>query len=299
MTYCTKKFPVFAVLVTAKLALATECMDTWGASRCSSQKKKGFASLWSSPRCVAARRKEAERFATQWQPLAAPPSWHSSHDHVFLLPSHHLAYVANQKAGSSSIRDLLRKLGPVYTKLVPYRSVDPSWSEPAAWQRFTRFTFVREPVATFLSGVSEVASRHYHAYPTLCNSTTRPAYLDAKCGADVLSLFLTDLLARRCIGTQAYHVWPQTMKLDLPLSRPLDFVGRIEHFEEDMQALLRRVNGTTRNVLSLLGHRNSARTNLDRCNHPIVFSEAALGQARPIICELLHSDYECMGAACA
>ena len=255
---------------------------------------------WNSPECDVARREEAKRFAPQWQPLSAPPSLHSSHDNIFLLPSHRLAYVANQKAGSRSILALMRKLGPVHTVPVPYRSVNLSyWKEPAVWQSYTRFTFVREPMAAFLSGVKTVAHRHFRGGPTECtDGTTRAAYLDVKCGADVLSPFLADILARRCIGAQAYHVWPQTMKLDLPLSRPLDFVGQVEHFEEDMQALLRRINCTNCNVTSLLGHRNLASKMFDRCNNPIVFTEAVLTQARPIICQLLHSDYECLGAVC-
>lgn len=260
----------------------------------------GHLSLWSSDRCDVARREEAKRFATQWQPLSAPPSDHSSRNAVFVLPSHNLAYVANQKAGSRSILALLRKLGPVHIVWVPYRSVNISWKEPAAWQSYTRFTFVREPVATFLSGVKEAVGRHYHNFPTKCKTgTMRAAYLDVECGAEVLSPFLTDLLARRCIGTEAFHVWPQTMKLDLPLSRPLDFVGQVEHFEDDMQTLLRRINCSICNVTSLLGHANPAETNRDRCNNPIVFPEAALGQARTLICELLDSDYTCLGSACA
>jgi len=38
----TKLFPLFAVLVTAELALATECMDTWGPKRCEKMTGKGF-----------------------------------------------------------------------------------------------------------------------------------------------------------------------------------------------------------------------------------------------------------------
>ena len=87
--------------------------------------------------------------------------------------------------------------------------------------------------------------------------------------------------------------------MDLPLSRPLDFVGQVEHFEDDMQVLLRQINCTRCNVTSLLEHKNPAGTNLDRCNNPIVFPEAALARARPFLCKLLDSDYTCLGAACA
>ena len=38
----TKLFPLFAVLVTAELALATECMDTWGPKRCEKMTGKGY-----------------------------------------------------------------------------------------------------------------------------------------------------------------------------------------------------------------------------------------------------------------
>lgn len=89
------------------------------------------------------------------------------------------------------------------------------------------FTFVRDPLLAFLSGAAEAVHRHRHGFRTGC-PRPKAACLSVPCRGDVLTPLVEDVRARRCIGTQAFHVWPQVLKLAVRLPRPFGFVGRVE-----------------------------------------------------------------------
>ena len=89
------------------------------------------------------------------------------------------------------------------------------------------FTFVRDPFLAFLSGAAEAVHRHRHGFRTGC-PRPKAACLSVPCRGDVLTPLVEDVRARRCIGTQAFHVWPQVLKLAVRLPRPFGFVGRVE-----------------------------------------------------------------------
>ena len=89
------------------------------------------------------------------------------------------------------------------------------------------FTFVRDPLLAFLSGAAEAVHRHRHGFRTGC-PRPKAACLSVPCRGDVLTPLVEDVRARRCIGTQAFHVWPQVLKLGVRLPRPFGFVGRVE-----------------------------------------------------------------------
>jgi hypothetical protein len=88
-------------------------------------------------------------------------------------------------------------------------------------------------------------------------------------------------------------VWPQVMKLDvLPASRPFDFIGRVEHLQEDMDTLLGllRVNRTSSRIA--INPSSHAR---DRCGKQISVPPQAKEAAVPLLCDLLRADFTCFG----
>ena len=240
--------------------------------------------------CNAARAAERARFASQWLPLQSTSGRH--HDNVFVSHALKAAYIANQKAGSRSILRMMERFGPRPVTTVPYHHW-ASASSASSYSKYLTFTFVCDPLRTFLSGASEVASRHYHGLRTLCRTHGR--YWTVPCGADVLGPLLDDVLSRRCIGQAAYHIWPQTVKLDVRLSRPIDFIGRLEHLEHDFGDLLRRLNRST-NISTLLTTSTAHEHGTDRCGRAVVINTSILAKGtslRATLCGLLASDYAC------
>ena len=263
-----------------------------------------------STTCAQARAFEASRFRSQWLPLV--PGWprsvngtgtsdyHYAFNNLFVSHALKAVYVANQKAGSRTIINLLEQYGTVHVYSIPYSETWQSraWTWPAQLRSYLLFTFVRDPLQTFLSGVSEIAGRHFRQFPTACPTagSRSPTFMSVKCGGNVLSPFFEDVRARRCIGTQAYHVWPQVAKLDVRVPWPLDFVGRVEWLEDDMARLLSLLQVAHADLSARLKRLNDNTTNLNRCGEVIHLETALVGRGTPMraaLCELLKADYAC------
>ena len=164
-------------------------------------------------------------------------------------------------------------------------------------QGYTIFTFVREPMSIFMSGYAETVhrvtvwggARSVHsdatAYTAInCNSTAA--------NASRFAAFIADILACRQMGYDTYHVWPQVTKLDvLPANRSFDFIGRVEHLQDDWVTLMRRL-GAQPGVVS---SQNPASHNVDACGKQIAVPSKAKLAVLPLLCSMLRADYECLG----
>ena len=164
-------------------------------------------------------------------------------------------------------------------------------------QGYTIFTFVREPMSIFMSGYAETVhrvtlwggARSVHsdatAYTAInCNSTAA--------NASRFAAFIADILACRQMGYDTYHVWPQVTKLDvLPANRSFDFIGRVEHLQDDWVTLMRRL-GAQPGVVS---SQNTASHNVDACGKQIAVPSEAKLAVLPLLCPMLRADYECLG----
>ena len=105
------------------------------------------------------------------------------------------------------------------------------------------FTFVREPIDTFLSGYRELASRLSLAADVAKVDGVR--FMNTACthkdSTARLSKFIAELREGALSDIEAFHVWPQALKIDaLPVGRSFDFIGRSEHLERDVAELFRR-----------------------------------------------------------
>ena len=91
---------------------------------------------------------------------------------------------------------------------------------------YTLFTFIREPVSCFLSGAAEVIQRafknatgHFKNVTRRINwgpwTTATPRYysLADTCGRSdqLVRAFVSDVVARRNMGAEAFHVFPQVL----------------------------------------------------------------------------------------
>lgn len=176
------------------------------------------------------------------------------------------------------------------------------------------FTFVREPYAGFLSAYREITFRwamsrwlpDLHLSPNTtsgprASETGRIGCRTAAQSARRLAAFVRDLEGFKDLGSQVYHAWPQMIKtlVRTPLGRstpPLDFVGRVEHFVDDMLELLASVGVTnvTREVMEEF-RRNSKEVHRGRCVQKDL--EATLhvpAPTRAAIESYLHADRVCL-----
>ena len=117
-----------------------------------------------------------------------------------------------------------------------------------------------------------------------CNSTAA--------NASRFAAFVADILACRQMGYDTYHIWPQVAKLDvLPANRSFDFIGRVEHLQDDWVTLMRRL-GAKPGVVS---SQNPASHNVDACGKQIAVPSEAKLAVLPLLCPMLRADYECLG----
>ncbi len=197
---------------------------------------------------------------TAWREVSWPPLPMRSSAEVLDLSRLHTYYVRNPKAASETLMLwLVRGLGAARPRRkhlhVPYR---PS----ARDHRY--FTFVREPIDAALAGYAELSRRslfslsqasraRQHGWTNVTAGAREQArvvravpYLRIPCSraADRLRSFLDGVEHGRPLGDQAYHVYPQAMKL--AAAPRLDFIGRVEHFSDDWAALLEWLNATGR-----------------------------------------------------
>ena len=260
------------------------------------------AALWRSPACVRARSAERSRSASMWFPMVTHIGGKSKHDRYEMVAvSHSLraAYVYNPKAAHTSVLAWLKAASR--TPLVTISlELQPVVNLTRLRQRipvgYRMFTFVREPISDFYSGYAETVWRVTWggARAMTSHSATFDKVDCNRMGAKSIRFAAILLDIKRCsrLNYDAYHLWPQVVKLDvLPEDGSYDFIGSVDTLQEDMNALLRRLGAKETRVPTA----NPAKHNVDRCGHQISVPPAAQREALPIVCELLAVDYACLG----
>ena len=250
-----------------------------------------------SASCVVALRHERRsHFESRWRQTmraaCAPcPFWHDARNQLWRFAGRNgtdngAFYVENQKVASRTLLDWLpaalghvppeqasgRELGrnPIwaryrgyptfYKKLSSSTLMEPEMDALAAEGRAFFLSFVRDPIAGFLSGFQEVTERwraadHGRSNTSLVamqhrfgrNASLWPTSYAVPCASvqHRVDTFVDDILHARALGGAAYHEWPQAMKLDvLPDGRSFDFLWKLERFEEGMGRLLERLGRT-------------------------------------------------------
>ena len=216
-------------------------------------------------RCPA-RQAERDSFAARWQALLGNADHscgferllHDACNGAWVSDALQVIYIENQKAASRSILSWMNAAGKVRLTLLPYHGsrraasqeraanhCGPKNASSALPHDYVVFTFVREPVASFVSAAFHLlylfkTPNDYATCETSGESLRRAAWPCAESddGPRFLRNFILDVNASRSLGAEAFHVWPQMVKIDiLPENRSLDFVGRVEHFEEDFVRL--------------------------------------------------------------
>ena len=264
---------------------------------------------YQQPACAAARRFERSRFASLWQTLLtrmrSAASLHATHEHVAISKALRAAYVYNPKAAHQSVQAMFERASRQRLKTTPLPLAVEVYNRSDASKLLDEvdvvFTFVRDPVSTFLSGYAEAVHRRDGAWGSARSAVgpnTTFGTVDCN-GSDAnatrFAAFLEDVLRCRRLNYDAYHVWPQVVKLDvLPDGRSFDFIGRVEHLRDDMDRLLRLL-GVNRS--SAVAGINPASHNQDRCGRQIGVPDRARRAALPLLCDLLRADFICFGYA--
>ena len=283
---------------------------------------------------------QTDALGTRWQPLLGSVGCHSSaqrlrptllHDAcngVYISDALHLAYVENQKAGSSQLLAHLHAAGSVRVVLLPYRGRMRSEARsrarvhcPATNVRklpanYILFTFVREPLSTFVSGAFELLERHWirnasvdwGACPTQGHTALSGSHWPLRPSLDSVSTYLRQLIIdvnySRELHPEAFHIWPQQVKTGLELGgRRLDFVGQTEQLDTDFAALVNMSTGRASVKAAVVPRDNHSNVaNAARCRscheHAIEWlmsSPSYFGT----LCELLRADVKCLPSLCS
>jgi hypothetical protein len=185
---------------------------------------------------------------------------------VVPIPALRLVYIENRRAASESIRSALRRFfnatwdycrrphcgprsclsfGRCTSECLP--TIDPE-------ERWFTFTFVRNPVSRFYSGVGAYMERHpastFHRHSNL---TAPMAYLLRNGGTAMDRCPANAQQASSARLMSDPHTWSQAVSLSGFLSKPLheshsahlrqiDFIGRVERLADSFDAMLRLAN---------------------------------------------------------
>lgn len=281
-----------------------------------------------SSRCTLAREIERSRFAERWQalmPAARFPRLGQHRTHQYVAISHTLraAYIFNPKAAHRTVMRIFQeasntsttaslRTGKLVTRTLPLRGhemADPDFAKVVP-PGYVLFTFVREPISDFVSGYTETVhrvltskgSRSVHAENL---SLGKVSCLGRDAHQSRFQAFVDDVRSRRAIGYDSYHIWPQAVKLDvLPADgRSIDYIGRVETLAQDMERLLRQLGVQSQPPSLHTSVHVSRLTNVDSCGQRITVPQETLTSLLPVICDLLISDWACLGypepAACS
>ena len=126
--------------------------------------------------------------------------------------------------------------------------------------------------------------------------------------------FVDDVLRGARLGVDAYHIWPQAMKVDvLPPDRSFDFIGEVENLKPSTAHLIAlinrsRVSSNARPVRSFhlsglppvaVSHKGGG--NRDKSSKKVAGHRACAADFVPLaatvvkLCQFLHVDYTCFG----
>lgn len=284
--------------------------------------KKSPMAAFGTSQCRAAIGRQRAQFDSYWQAMVG----NGGHDYDTVI-SHEgstLAYVSNQKVGSSSMQFAFGALDheQSFKHAVPYSAVQhpreenhphihqwvPNINTTQFWNlSFAQgklkdkflFTVVRDPLATAWSGYTEVSHRAGDdlALVTPCN-TSDDRYLE----------YLDLMKNGRLRAEEAYHSFPQSVKVDVlkTLNRDsFDFIVRLEHFEVDMRALFAQlknppVETTIQEFLHRFNHWNEQNPHSrdSSCDQDIEKTSSEIGlndQTCRVACDLYDSDFACFG----
>jgi len=231
-----------------------------------------FQTLFADP-CAEAMNIELQNF-NFWHALDIEVPWQEHHyvNQAWVSDILRVVYIENQKAASRTIISILTNLDHKLRLVwLPYRAINkttwqkdnktkwpvqlrelnafwPSPQERSPWPaNYTVFTFVRDPIAKFVSGVAELVERTYwnpEIWLGTSNRSRWPNYAKHNCTASnidqIFSDFVLDVQAGRGVSVSAFHVWPQSLQVDVLPQNEFNFIGRVEHLDEDMSALLSR-----------------------------------------------------------
>jgi len=200
--------------------------------------------------------------------------------------THYVLYSRIYKAGNDAIRENLAAASHSRARLL-YKVHRRSPSKI--------FTFVREPAERWVAGYNELEYRWgvEHTY-NVSEKCTSCVFQRFPMGKNRVWAFLGDLLLMRLAqGYEIQHVYP--MGGILRVARRLDFVGRIETFDQDWARVLKDFVGPVADGYTFnhsMGHHNSSgfeaqKFGLNVLNHSKGFAE--------ILQHILFKDYACFG----
>ena len=162
----------------------------------------------------------------------------------FLSRPHRLACLQMPKVACSSFRTALALLNhPELTLAVASQpgaiQRNRDWSDAVGpecpeLREFFRFTFVRDPIARFVSFYRSKIAR-------LDGQPTRPRFQKLGYSADMSATEVFDRLARTPAEQLDDHVIPQSAFILCKGRLQIDFIGRLERLAEDVKLIEARV----------------------------------------------------------
>jgi len=215
---------------------------------------------------------------------------------VVLCRSRGVAFLHVFKAAGTTVMDLLLRScadAQVFATWATKVTLDELQNELG---NVTVFTFVRDPLERFQSGLFEVAARGGLA------KERRRARDAKKKNRTVASLVAEDLLRRRNRrqGEIDGHLQPQSsFFVDRgALVAPVSFIGRVGAFAEDMTAIGTEVLGLERAAVEDFLRTNHARDSKNASYHPALTGdlrrEALDPRTRAILLDFYRIDYDCL-----
>jgi len=245
-------------------------------------------------------------------PISGAPSFHATSDtEVFVCPAARLAFIHIFKcAGTTliaSMHDLCRATygdegfcvttgAPWVCRGGPTRTMEEEW---ANIQSYTWFTFVREPVSKFESGIFELARRN------------GPCVLGAGATSEGDQLAL-DVLDSCVLSTERReevdpHLRPSINYLlepDGSVTPLLAYVGRVETFVDDWPALVTKFFDATKGaqvrelILNDQLHERDSEGEIYSSDCPPKFNlEIASESAKAKVAQAFRADEVCLGYA--
>ena len=204
--------------------------------------------------------------------------------------------------GQKIIYNFRRARGlPVTTDHDPRGAKPVPRGAPVSCQSHVFFTFVREPISTFIAGWQQVMCFQKRNVVKLkldvgnhslkdSGRETPPVWVDS---ARQFRVFLDDFLHYRALGPAATHVYPQADKVDaLPMGCKFSFIGNLETLRESMIALFPAIGAkTSPRHLPPHGHKAEDEECKVRMKKTFKYGPEEIR----MLCRALYADFICFG----